>query len=342
MTAITRSWECIQFVSNAYSRKINLGDYRYKTIRGIDFYRFALEKLSSFQNVEFRQGNISRIIDNEQGAQVMINGTPVSGRWVFDSRFKRTDFHHMPDCHHCMNLHFLGWEIETGQPVFDHSVATFLDFRTPQFGETRFFYLLPFAENRALVEYTLFTKQGYKKKSFVHELEYYIKNKLEANDYKITRTEINSIPITDRVFPRRVGNHVMNIGAKAGLIKPTTGFAFTRVQRDSAAIVNSLINYGNPSRFIYRSSRYRFYDTILLNIMSNQGHQIEGIFTALFEKNDARRIFRFLDEDASFWENIRLISTLPPLMFLKSFLDRKVLRKLKPLLSGQFSAQKTP
>ena len=59
--------------------------------------------------------------------------------------------------YHHLNQHFRGWEIETDRPVFNPQLPTLFDFRTPQDGHMRFVYTLPFAENRALIEYTLFS-----------------------------------------------------------------------------------------------------------------------------------------------------------------------------------------
>jgi len=53
--------------------------------------------------------------------------------------------------------HFLGWFITSTTPAVDPSSMTLFDFRTPQRGSMRFFYILPFSPIQALVEYTLFS-----------------------------------------------------------------------------------------------------------------------------------------------------------------------------------------
>jgi hypothetical protein len=48
----------------------------------------------------------------------------------------------------------------------------------------------------------------------------------------------------------------------------------------------------------------------------------------LFKHNSIRRVFRFLDETASLAENILLIGTLPPGLFLKALFRLKIWRQV--------------
>jgi lycopene beta-cyclase len=66
----------------------------------------------------------------------------------------------------------------------------------------------------------------------------------------------------------------------------------------------------------------------MLQIMVRHGEQIKPIFTALFKHNPIERVFRFLDETASPWEDLLLIATLPPPLFLQALLRLKVLRRV--------------
>jgi len=112
----------------------------------------------------------------------------------------------------------------------------------------------------------------------------------------------------------------MTIGIQGGRIKPSTGYAFTRMQKDSSAIVRSLLEVGHPFRVPAGPRRYRVFDSVLLEMMTQHGERIESIFTALFKYNPAERIFRFLDEAASLWENCLMIPSLPPQLPLQVLL----------------------
>lgn len=321
---VHRSWSQIQFVGEDFEKTINLCDYRYQMIRGIDFYRFVQGELSAYGNVDFLQGTVGRIDDGDERASVSVEGGQTyTGRWVFDSRFRLSQL--KPDLarYHYLQQHFKGWEIETPGKAFNPQAATILDFRTPQKDEVRFFYVLPFSEHHALVEYVLLSRDEYDQ-----ALQVYLETVLGIKDYRILAEESGINPMTDQPFPRRAGRRIMTIGVLGGRVKPTTGYAFCRIQQDSAAIVQSLLRVGHPFNVPPDSRYYRLCDSLMLQIMVRHGEQIKPIFTALFKHNPIERVFRFLDETASPWETLLLIATLPPPLFLQALLRLKVLRRV--------------
>lgn len=315
---VSRSWDQLQFLGEDSVQLVDLHGYRYKMIRGIDLYRFAHQELSASGNVTFVRGVVEQIEDGPDATRVKVEGRTISGGWVFDSLLTLSERKTDPAHEWYLKLHFTGWEIETARAAFNPRAATFLDFRTPQHASTRFFYVLPLSERRALVEYTLFSPARLAQAEYAQALKDYLETTLGISDYRIVREESGVMPITSQPFARRVGRRVMTIGAKAGRVKPTTGFAFTRIQQDSVAIVQSLLRAGHPFDVPADSRRYRLYDSLMLQIMSGHGDQIEPIFTAMFEHNPIERILRFLDEVASPWENLLLIRTLPPRLFVRA------------------------
>ena len=316
--AVFRTWDRLRVAGAGFERALDLGDYRYRMIRGADFYRHARALLAAHDNVAFAQGVIEHVDDGPGGARVIIDGRAVSATWVFDSRFQPAELRDDEARYHTLKLHFKGWEIETPEPAFDPGMPTFFDFRTPQAGEVRFFYLLPLTERRALVEYTLFAPRVLPRRDYEDALRQYLQSTLGVSSFHVLREEGGVIPATDRPFPRRAGEHVMNIGTRGGRVKPSTGYAFMRVQQDSAAIVASLARHGHPFDVPAGPHRYRLYDSILLDIMCRHGGQIGPIFTAMFARNPTKRVLRFLDEVGPVWENLLLIATLPPRLFLES------------------------
>jgi lycopene beta-cyclase len=259
---VDRSWSRLRFITPGLERVADLGAYRYKVIRGLDFYNFVRDDLAARDNITFKRGRVRRIEDGPEEAHVVIDDQTVGAKWVFDSCYGRADTQTDPSRYHHLNLHFAGWEIQTDEPAFDPDVATLMDFRAPQEGETRFFYLLPFDERQALVEYTIFSKAVLGRGDNEEALRRYIKEQLGIETYEVVRREKGNIPITDQPFPRQLGRRVMSVGARAGRIKPTTGYAFTRIQADSAAIVDSLFRVSHPFDVPVDSYRYRLCDSI--------------------------------------------------------------------------------
>lgn len=314
---VYRSWDMLHLADDDGEQVIDLAGYRYQMIRGIDFYRFVHNALGACPNVTMLQATIDRIEDDPVAPRVICGERTFSADWVFDSIFRPTEIVE-DQRRQYLQLHFKGWEIETPEDVFRPDAATLMDFRTPQEGETRFFYVLPFSPRRALVEFTAFSDDRFSHNEYCEALREYLAEVLDLTDYQIVAEEQGVIPATDHPFPRQAGDRVMTIGTKGGRVKPTTGYAFIRIQQDSAAIVRSLIEHGHPFAVPEDSQRYRMLDTLMLELMDHYGEELKPIFATMFERNPIQRILRFLDEEGSPIENLQLIATLPPWRFLQA------------------------
>jgi lycopene beta-cyclase len=124
----------------------------------------------------------------------------------------------------------------------------------------------------------------------------------------------------------------MAIGTLGGMVKPSSGYAFTRIQADSAAIVRSLLHAGHPFDVPASPQFYRTCDALMLNVMACHGDQAKPIFTAMFKNNPIERILRFLDETTSPRENLAMMASLPAWLFVRAWFELKVLRKVyRPL-----------
>ena len=55
---VFKSWQQLQFKSSTWTETLDLGDWRYHTIRGIDFYEFVMSELQKFSNVSWVFGEI--------------------------------------------------------------------------------------------------------------------------------------------------------------------------------------------------------------------------------------------------------------------------------------------
>ena len=325
---VSRSWSQIQVLGERFEKTLDLHTYRYKMIRGIDFYRFARQALSACPQVEFLQGNVEMIEDGEQEASVLVDGQQYTGTWVFDSLFNWSAFKPDQDRYYYLQQQFLGWEIVTPEQAFKPQVATFLDFRAPQEKGMHFFYVLPFSERHALVESVLCTAAPISWEACEQALRKYLATGLGIKEYCIGREERGISPLTDWPFPRQSGRRVMTIGTLGGRVKPSTGYAFLRMQEDSSAVVRSLLKMGHPFGVPDSPRRYRFFDSVMLEIMTHHGERIGSIFTTLFKRNPTERIFRFLDEVASPWENCLMIPSLPPQLLLQALLRLDAVRRV--------------
>ena len=325
---VYRSWSQLQVLGEHFEKTLDLHEYCYKMIRGIDFYKYARQIVSKCPRVEFLQGRVELIKDGDQQANVLVDGKLYAGTWVFDSLFNWSTFKPDPTHYHIIKQQFKGWEIEASGQPFNPQAATFLDFRTPQKNGTHFFYILPFSEQLALVESVLCTTTPVNWKICEQALQVYLKNILGIKVYTILREEQGINPLTDWRFPRRLGKHIMAIGNHGGMVKPSTGYAFQRIQEDSSAIINSLLEVGHPFSIPANPRRYRYFDAVMLEIMTHHAERIEPILTSLFKRNPVDRIFRFLDEASSSGEILLMMPSLPPQLLSQAFLQLDAVRRV--------------
>jgi lycopene beta-cyclase len=105
-------------------------------------------------------------------------------------------------------------------------------------------------------------------------------------------------------------------------VKASTGYAYTRIQRDSAQIARSLVRYGHPHRIARPRARHQFMDQLLLRGLRSRPDQIEATYAALFSRQPTDRILRFLDEASRPLDELRLAAAVPRAPYLRALYDQ--------------------
>ncbi|MVM31545.1 lycopene cyclase [Spirosoma sp. HMF4905] len=321
-SVLFRTWHSISFHGTTYSGVLDMGEYQYKMLRSIDFYTFVETELAKWPNVERKNATIQRIKDTPQGGFVIADDEPYIADYVFDSTFAlKLD---QPENHNLLQ-HFKGWVIKTSAPCFDPKRPEIMDFRVDQQGDCRFLYVLPFDEKTALIEYTIFNSTLLFDKEYDAELRQYIDRFLMTGGYEICETEYGVIPMSDEQTQENPSEHIVRIGTSGGFTKASTGYTFHRTQRYLQDIVQNLAETGKPHRMVpWFKRRFKLYDSIFLNVLEKNRHPADDIFTRVYTENP-QRVFKFLDEETRFFEEIRLFATMPFWPFLLAFFD--VLRR---------------
>lgn len=218
--------------------------------------------------------------------------------------------------------HFHGWRLRTPHGVFEEGVMTMMDFRTDQTNGVCFLYVLPYADNEALVECTVFSASAWDVTDYEHRLTTYIADVLKCTSYDVVSTETGAIPMCDVVPARRRGERWLAIGSAAGLTKPTTGYTVARCLRDAEQMLELYETTGMwcvPPR---PHKRFDLYDRLLLRIIRDEPQHVSHILWTLFKRNSVEVILRFLDEQTTLREEVRLFWSLPWNPFLRALFRR--------------------
>jgi lycopene beta-cyclase len=315
---VARRWSHLWLHGDRRSERLSIAPYSYKLIQGGDFYRFMEEWLAARPNVTRLLGRVEAIAERDGGVAVTVDGRTYTGCWAFTSIPATTP---PPRGYAAWLQHFKGWVITADRPVFDPDAATFMDFRVPQGEHVRFVYVLPYDAHTALVEDTYFSPTLLPQEVYDAGLRRYIAEQLGLASYAITHVEYGVIPMTDMPFRRRRSPHVMNIGTAGGMTKPSTGYTFQRIQRQSRKIAASLLASGQPFYDEPPVSRHALMDSVLLNVLDSRRVGGKEFFMQLFERNGPQRVLRFLDEDTTLLEDLALMATVDIPAFTAATLD---------------------
>ena len=341
-------WTSLDVKNYNVELPLELDSYQYKMIRGLDFYQHCHQIFQTCGQVDFLEAKLSGASFANRKLTLLVEGTSepmeIESDLVFNSIPGLNGVESMSG-EHLMNgaqaqsvvpvhapgvvnllQHFKGLIIDTTEHQFDPHHANLMDFRTDQQHGTTFFYVLPLSTNRALVEYTLFSPALLSTEQYDEALGDYISNTLGIKNYRIVEEEFGIIPMTNYRF-KFYDRGLYNIGTAGGQTKGSSGYTYQFIQKRTAQLASILTRDSNWSgvekklRVLGKTpARFHFYDHVLLNVLHN--HYLPGnqVFTRLFERNSAHQVFRFLDNETTLPEELKIISSLPTWPFLKAAL----------------------
>ncbi|MEM9362657.1 MAG: lycopene cyclase family protein [Bacteroidota bacterium] len=317
---LLKSWPKIYFAGKDLRLSTSIAPYIYKMLRGIEFYTYFNQRIKSYTNITRIQEEVTAVNELEKHVEVATKNNTYQGHIVFNSMFSYDSLPQQKK-YPVLQQHFLGWFIKVEKPTFNAEEATFMDFSIPQKGNTRFMYVLPFSETEALFEYTLFSEEVLEKSEYENAIKDYLEEHYQNLSYTITEKEQGSIPMTAYPFHQKNTDTHMYIGIAGGWAKPSTGFTFYSTSKKVKKLVEYLKQSKPLSRF-HKKDKFWFYDMLLLDVIFKNNHLGQSIFESLFTKRKASLILKFLDEDTSLWEDVKMMSSPKAIPFVKALLGR--------------------
>ena len=305
--------------AKAEGRLDELKPYSYFQVRSADFYALVKNRLSNISNFHWIQEAVKEPLDIKSG-QISLKQIDVLAQKIFDSRVQISG----PSAPQVeLWQSFLGWRIQTDQAHFSPHQMELMNFDVDQKGETQFLYFLPTAKDEMLIELTRFGREKIDRDWAAEHLRDHLEK--AVGSYDILEEETGAIPMSqsldnpERHHPEQA-RHIP-IGTAAGAVKPTTGYAFYQMLEHGAELAQA-IKSDSLLPTVYRPSRYRFYDRLLLDILKEEPEQGRPIFKQLFRRVKTPAVFRFLGENMRLKEEVPLLLSLPIRPFLRA-LDRQ-------------------
>lgn len=313
---LTYSWDTIQVGFHGVDKTIPLKEYRYKMLKSIDFYKYCIKKISGLDNFTIVKNEVYKTEETAENVFIHCSNGQYNADFVFSSVL---DYELNDTGHPYLWQHFGGWFIKTADPVFKNKPPQFMNFNIEQENRTQFIYMLPFSENEALFEFTIFSKDVLHNHEYEKFLENYLLKK-NINNFHITEKEFGQIPMTTLPFWHKNTRRKMYIGSAGGWTKPSTGYTFYFCQKYAGDVTRFLHRDNDLTRFkLY--NRFFWFDRILLEVLDRHNHMGSAIFAQMFLRNKISTIFSFLNNESKIQDDLMIIlKTKYPLLFFQAFL----------------------
>jgi lycopene beta-cyclase len=322
---LNKKWNKIYFGSPGVNIHTEIIPFEYKMLRSKDLYSFLKAETIKKKNFDFHIDNVSDIRSDEISAEVVTSGGTFRSNFLLNSIPQFNPIRN-ESVYPYLKQHFVGWFIQTEKPTFNPDEAVFMDFNIPQNGNTRFIYVLPLSETEALVEYTLFSEQLLE----FHEYEDGIRSYLEAKgieEYSIIEKESGNIPMTCFPFHMSNSERVLHIGSAGGWTKASTGFTFANISKKTKKLIPFLKTSGDM-RLFHKPDKYHYYDRIFIEVLSANNACGTEIFSSLFKSVPVQMILKFLNDETTLSQDLRIIlQTQPKSDFTMAFF-RSVFKQL--------------
>ncbi len=287
---------------------------RYETVSSGAVYDKAL-RLCASSSVDLRLG--SAVVDDP-------HPQAGSGLWLTETTAGRLRSRYLIDTRPPPSVApygqvFLGREVAFPHAVFDATEVGLMDFRHPRHDRVDFLYTLPFAPDRALVEVTSFTDAAPGMASLRDWLDAEIDGISGGLRCDVLREERGFIPMEPaRLLDRRKPalRHVA-AGLRGGAARPSTGYAFQRIQQMSDAIADGIRTERDTIPVGLDPLGTRFMDRIFLRVIQRRPAAAPELFSKLFEHAGRDRLERFLSGSTAPLDRFAVVSSLPPAPFLR-------------------------
>ena len=312
---VRRSWSQVGVCSTSQAVQIACADTPYQMLEASTFYDHARNVIAASDRVRLHTG-----------VAVLAPPKPAPGGWrietstgvltaaqVIDTRPRGA-----PRCEEAgLWQSFLGQELVCDRPVFDPSRVELMDFAHDAQGVVAFTYVLPLAEDHALIETTLFDPQPYGPTHLASRQQRAVQRLCGDAQTRVVRTESGILPMGIAGSTRALGPGHAYAGLMSGAARPATGYAFQRIQRwaDSCgeALRSGKAVFGHaPDPLLTR-----LMDRLFLDVLRNHPECAPELFTRLFGRAATSRVVRFLSDRATLLDRVAVAASLPTGLFLR-------------------------
>ena len=244
-------------------------------------------------------------VDDVHGQTVTTTAGRLSAETIFDSRPTSPP-------NGMMIQSFIGHEVQTANPVFDPDCAVLMDFRCDQSRGIHFIYVLPYSDRQALIESTMFSPVIQDDEFYETAITRYLTDKLNVDQHITLRREKGAIPMG--ILPQ-ADNGAIAIGGRGGAIRPSSGYAFSFIQRQVNQVLAGLPPLPHQSIDLLM-------DRIFLRVLKRFPRKAPQLFRRMAAALTGDEMARFMSGHADLKLRLKVIMAMPKWPFLRALLAK--------------------
>lgn len=239
------------------------------------------------------------------------SGETLTTRWVLDSTPPQIELRRP-----WLWQSFVGYELQGVKPTHPEQVQlmSFRPVSAPYV--VGFFYELPIAADRCLLEWTVFTRErpDFTQLQTVLDAECDRRGWQTAECLRIEQSHLPMQPINPKPQP-----HWLPIGTAGGAMRPATGYAFHTIQRWADACAQALLS-GRAPVLAHRSRWLDWMDGVFLESLWQAGPKAPDRFVQLFSRAPSAAVTRFLMSEPTWRDTLSIMYALPKLPLIRAAL----------------------
>lgn len=315
---ILHRWQTMRVAHAGQSVSLDCGSSPYHMLAAQDFYAAAQASIDRQPNIALRRGTLVVGEPSRSGDvwNIQTSAGNVMAHSVVDTRppqLPRRDGATMWQS-------FCGQEIECSAAVFDPLSMDLMNFLEPDPRHVSFVYVLPLTLTRALVEVTVFGATPLPPRELSTRLKAAVAERVGDAPFTTLRREHGILPMGLNEATRSAHHSCARVGVMAGGARPSTGYAFQRIQRWSGECAQALVSCGHPIEHRPDPLSLRMMDRIFLDVLRGDPSRGGELFFSLFSRADPARVIRFLSGNGGVVDSLAVVAAMPVPRFVRAAL----------------------
>lgn len=307
------SWKKFTIKNQDHVDKHRCDESPYLMLPSDIFYKAALDAIKSNPKIQLMTGeNLIDPVVKKDTWQIPTSTFLATSTNVVDTRPNKLT----TKKDSMMWQSFIGYEIELDQSSFTKDEFVLMDFDSSFREGVAFIYCLPISDSKALIEYTVFSEDLFTADQLKGYLLEKISQYTQNASYEITRQEAAILPMGNRLMKQKDDTSYVFAGLFAGAARPSSGYAFQRIQTWAKECALELKNNDQLKTFKKDSLIQAWMDLLFITVIKKDPIIGAKIFENLFKNCEIKTVARFMSDHSSIFDKLKIVTSLPALPFL--------------------------